>query len=95
MTKNPKTQARKSYSIRQRVTDYPGISPKLVAAAEATARRRVFMHCAENALRKAEQGAGLKFAKKSEIDDEILATLEKVIEAWTALRDEILNRKRK
>jgi hypothetical protein len=60
--------------------------------AAATGRRRVFLRCAENAVRKAEQGAGLKYAKESEIDDEILMTLEKVIKAWTDLRDEILNR---
>ena len=33
----------KSYSIRQRVTDDPDISPKLVADAEATGRRRIFL----------------------------------------------------
>jgi hypothetical protein len=62
-------------------------------AAAATGRRRVFLRCAETAVRKAEQGAGLKYAKESEIDDEILMTLEKVINAWTNLHDEILNRK--
>ena len=85
----------KSYSIRQRVTEDPDISPKLVAEAEATGRRRIFLRCAEDAARKAEQGAGLKDARESEIDDEILMTLEKVIKAWTSLREEILNRKGK
>lgn len=61
--------------------------------AAATGRRRVFLRCAETAVRKAEQGAGLKYAKESEIDDEILVTLEKVIKAWTDLRDKILNMK--
>jgi hypothetical protein len=83
----------KSYSIRQRVTEDPDISPALAGEAASTGHRRVFMRCAEDAVRKAEQGAGLKFVK--EIDDEILMTLEKVIEAWTSLRDEILNRKGK
>jgi hypothetical protein len=78
----------KSYSIRQRVSDDPD-----EAAAAATGRRRVFLRCAEDAVRKAEQGAGLKDAKEPEIDDEILMALEKVIKAWTCLRDEILNRK--
>lgn len=85
----------KSYSVRQRVVDDPDISPKLVAEAAATGRRRVFLRCAEDVVRKAEQGAGLKDAKESEIDDEILVTLENVIKAWTVLRDEILNRKGK
>lgn len=85
----------KSYSIRQRVTDEPDIPPKLIEDAAATNRRRVFLRCAEDALRKAEQGAGLKDAKQSEIDEEILASLNKVVEAWTSLRDEILNRKGK
>jgi hypothetical protein len=83
----------KSYSIRQRITDDPDISPKLAHEAAATGRRRVFLRCAEDAIRKAEQGAGLKDAKESEIDEEILMTLDKVIKAWTSLRDEILNRK--
>lgn len=83
----------KPYSIRQRVTDDSDLPPKLVEVAAATGRRRVFLRCAEDAVRKAEQGAGLRDAKKSEIDDEILATLESVIKAWVSLRDEILNRK--
>lgn len=83
----------KSYSARQRVTEDPDLPPKLVEVAAATGRRRVFLRCAEDAVRKAEQGAGLRDAKKSEIDDEILATLESVIKAWVSLRDEILNRK--
>lgn len=85
----------KSYSIRQRVTEDPDISPELADEAASTGRRRVFLRCAEDVVRKAEQGAGLKFAKETEIDEEILMTLEKVIEAWTSLRDEILNRKGK
>jgi hypothetical protein len=83
----------KSYSVRQRVTEDPDISPALANEAAATGRRRVFLRCAEDSFRKAEQGAGLKDAKESEIDDEILEALENVIEAWTSLRDEILNRK--
>jgi hypothetical protein len=43
----------KSYSIRQRITDDPDISPELAAEAEATGRRRVFQRCAEDAVRKA------------------------------------------
>lgn len=83
----------KSYSIRQRVTEDPEIPTGLAAEAASTGHRRVFMRCAEDAVRKAEQGAGLKYVKASEIDDEILMTLENVIKAWTSLRDEILNRK--
>jgi hypothetical protein len=83
----------KSYSIRQRVVDDPDIPANLMDAAEATARRRVFLRCAEDALRKAEQGAGLKFAKEAEIDDEVLTEIDRVIKAWTALRNDILNRK--
>jgi hypothetical protein len=83
----------KSYSVRQRVTEDPDISPKLIEEAAAAGRRRVFLRCAEDAVRKAEQGAGLKDAKESEIDDEILMTLENVIKAWTSLRDEISKRK--
>lgn len=85
----------KSYSVRQRVTEDPDIPPKLIEEAAATGRRRVFLRCAEDVVRKAEQGAGLKDAKESEIDDEILMTLESVIKAWVSLRDEILNRKGK
>lgn len=83
----------KSYSIRQRVTDDPDLPPKLIEDAAATNRRRVFLRCADDVLRKAEQGAGLKEAKEPEIDDEILVTLDKVINAWIGLREEILNRK--
>lgn len=83
----------KSYSIRQRVTE--DVPSELESEAAATGRRRVFLRCAEDVVRKAEQGAGLRDAMKSEIDDEILTALEKVIEVWTSLRDEILNRKGK
>lgn len=83
----------KSYSIRQRVTEEPNLPAGMINEAAATVRRRVFLRCAEDAIRKAEQGAGLKDAKRSEIDEEILASLNKVVEVWTSLRDEILNRK--
>lgn len=45
----------KSYSIRQCVTEDPDIRPKLAEAAEATSRRRVFLQCAADVVRKAEQ----------------------------------------
>lgn len=83
----------KSYSVRQRVTEEPNLPAGMINEAAATVRRRVFLRCAEDAIRKAEQGAGLKDAKRSEIDEEILASLNKVVEVWTSLRDEILNRK--
>jgi hypothetical protein len=83
----------KSYSIRQRVADDSDLPQGVIDEAAATVRRRVFLRCAEDTVRKAEQGAGLRDAKRSEIDDEILVTLERVIKAWTVLRDEILNRK--
>lgn len=77
----------KSYSLRQRIT---GDVDEAVAAID---RRRVFLRCAEDAARKAEQGAGLRDAKKSDINDEILTALQSVINAWVSLRDEILKRK--
>lgn len=83
----------RSFSIRQRVTEEPNLPAGVVDDAAATVRRRVFLRCAEDAIRKAEQGAGLKDAKRSEIDEEILVSLNKVVEVWTSLRDEILNRK--
>lgn len=83
----------KSYSLRQRITDDTGLPAELIEQAAITGRRRVFLRCAEDAARKAEQGAGLKDAKKSDIDDEILTALQTVINAWVSLRDEMLKRK--
>jgi hypothetical protein len=56
-------------------------------------RRKVFMRCASDAIRKAQQGAGLIDAEGSEIDDEVLDTLKRVIEAWTTLRDTLEKRR--
>lgn len=84
----------KSYSVRQRITDDTGLPRSMIEAAEAVSRRRIFLRCAEDVLRKAEQGAGLKFSKGSEIDDEIVTALESIIQAWTDLRDEILERRK-
>ena len=53
--------------------------------ASATMRLRIFLRCAEDALRKAEQGAGLEYAKASEVDDEILDALDAIIQAWSEL----------
>jgi hypothetical protein len=83
----------RSFSLRQRIVDDPDIPPKMAEEAAATGRRRIFLRCAEDAARKAEQGAGLKDAKASEIDDVIMTNLNKTADAWASLRDEILSRK--
>ena len=59
----------------------------------AVNRRRVFDRCAADVIRKAEQGAGLIDASGLEIDDEVLATLDRVINIWTALRDTLIERR--
>ena len=80
-------------SIKQRIIDDDDDVPaELVNAAAATMRKRVFLRCAESAIRKAEQGAGLRDAKRGEIDSEIWETLNRVIKTWTKLRDEISKR---
>ena len=63
-----------------------GVTADMVDAANATARRRIFMKCAADSIRKAEQGAGLRDARGSEIDREILQTLGQVIKTWSDLR---------
>ena len=59
----------------------------------AVNRRRVFDKCAADVIRKAEQGAGLIEATSDEIDDEVIATLDRVIETWIALRKILTERK--
>jgi hypothetical protein len=82
----------KSYSIRQRITDDPDIPQGLAEQAAATMRRRVFLRCASDAVRKAKQGAGLRDAKGSEIDLEILMSIREVCDAWRELHDEVYAR---
>ena len=60
---------------------------------DAVNRRRVFDRCAADVVRKAEQGAGLIEAIGTEIDNEILETLDRVIDAWTTLRNILIERK--
>ena len=64
----------------------------MVDGANAAIRRRVFMKCADYAIRKAEQGAGLADARGSEIDMEILQTFNRVLTAWSNLRAELKRR---
>lgn len=63
------------------------------AHSEAVTRRRVFKQCVADVVRKVQQGAGLVDALGSEIDDEILAEFDRVIEAWAKLRAEMVKRK--
>jgi hypothetical protein len=80
----------KSYSIKRRVVDDDlGLDQATIDGAAATVRRRVFMRCAADTIRKAEQGAGLRDAKGEEIDDEIMTTLNSIVRAWTRLRDKL------
>jgi hypothetical protein len=55
--------------------------------------KRVFMRCAADAIRKAEQGAGLAHLKGAEIDDEIVSVLSNVVAAWTKLLEDVRSRR--
>lgn len=79
-----------SASKARRIVDE--VDEEIDNQASATMRRRLFLRFAEDVLRKVEQGAGLKFAKASEIDRAILSTLDDIVRAWSKLRDEITQR---
>jgi hypothetical protein len=70
-----------------------GITAEMIEAANATNRKAVFMRIAENSIRRAQQGAGLRDAKASEIDDEIMLVLNGVIRVWSELRTDLKRRK--
>lgn len=76
----------KSYSPRKRITSDEAVY-------EAASRRRVFMQCVADCIRKAEQQAGLADAMGDEIDDQIVAELDRLISAWLALKSNLLKRK--
>lgn len=69
-----------------------GVTADMVDTASVTNRRRVFLRCAADSIRKAKQGAGLRDARGSEIDREVLQTLGQIIKAWTDLRAELKQR---
>jgi hypothetical protein len=76
----------KTRSLRKRISDDE-------MHHEAANRRRVFMQCVSDSVRKAEQGAGLVDALGEEIDDEILNEFDRLIEVWSKLRAEMVKRR--
>jgi hypothetical protein len=66
------------------------ITPKMKREAALTVWGRNFLRRAADAERSIEHFAEFKRAKGIKIDDGILAALDNVVAAWTALRDEVL-----
>lgn len=61
------------------------------APANAVERRRVFMQCADDSIRSAENGAGLKDADPEEIDQEMVLKISHVLSAWGELRASLVD----
>ncbi|MBR1153149.1 hypothetical protein [Bradyrhizobium sp. JYMT SZCCT0428] len=74
------------------VDEEEGVTMEVVDGANAAIRRRIFVKSADYAIRRAEQGAGLRDARGSEIDKEIFQLCNRVITAWSSLRAELKRR---
>jgi hypothetical protein len=93
-----KSQLRKAVSPPMLTTTYDidqdeHVTDEMIDAASAATRRRVFLRCAADVIRKAQQGAGLRDARGPEIDREVMKILGQVIKVWTDLRTELKQRR--